>query len=309
MTVDHCDEAVLLIGFNRPDLLAEVIDRVRRVEPPRVYLAVDGPRTGRPDEAERVLACQLLAEAIDWDCEVHTLFRDENLGCGLGVSGAISWFFEHEERGIILEDDILADPSFFGFASELLHRYADDERVFAITGTNFVPPDHMSNSSSYRFTRVPIVWGWATWRRVWQTYNFDIEGWRAQLPSRRAWHAMGRTAPAYVFWSANFDMMARHAVDTWDLQLVFASMAAGRYTAAPPVNLVENVGFRADATHTQRTPEYLRAVESIALPTTPAPVELDERADRWLMRHVYGASLPGLAAQAGRGIRQFTRRK
>lgn len=308
MTNLRCDEAVLLIGFNRPDLLAEVIGRVRRVRPPRVYLAVDGPRSDRTDEAERVLACQALAGQIDWECEVSTLFRESNLGCGLGVSGAIAWFFEHEERGIILEDDILADPSFFGFASELLDRYADDDRVFAITGTNFVPPEHMTDPSRYRFSRVPVVWGWATWRRAWQTYNFDIEGWRAQLPSRRAWNAMGRTAPAYVFWSANFDMMARHAVDTWDLQLVFASMAAGRYTATPFVNLVENVGFRPDATHTLRTPDYLRRVESIALPTSPVPVELDERADRWLMRHVYGASLPGLAGQAGRGIRQFARR-
>ena len=277
MNADRYDEAVLLIGFNRPDLLSEVIDRVRRVAPTRVYLAVDGPRSDREGEADRVAACQALAGTIDWECDVHTLFREQNLGCGLGVSGAISWFFEHEERGIILEDDILADPSFFGFASELLDRYADDERVFAITGTNFVPPEHMTDTSTYRFSRVPVVWGWATWRRVWQTYNFD--------------------------------MMARHAVDTWDLQLVFASMAAGRYTATPPVNLVENVGFRADATHTLRTPDYLRSVESIAVPTSPAPVELDERADRWLMRHVYGASLPGLAGQAGRGIKQLARKR
>ena len=309
MSTDQCDEAVLLIGFNRPDLLADVIDRVRVVSPPRVYLAVDGARVDRPGEAARVSACQKLASSLDWGCEVHTLFRDRNLGCGQGVSGAITWFFEHEERGIILEDDILADPSFFRFVSELLERHSDDDRVFAITGTNFVPPEFQTDPTRYRFSRVPVVWGWATWRRSWQKYRFDIEGWRTKFPRRRAWRAMGATLPANVLWSANFDMMARHAVDTWDLQLVFAGMAEGGFTATPPVNLVENVGFRPDATHTHRTPRYLRPAQSIALPSVPSAVEIDERADRWLMRHVYGASIVGLAGQAVRGVRQLILRR
>lgn len=303
-----CHEAVLLIGFNRPELLAAVIDRVRAVAPPRVYLAVDGPRAGRPDEADRVAACRDLVRALDWGCEVSTLLREENLGCGRAVSGAITWFLSHEERGIILEDDILADPTFFAFASDLLERYRDDPRVGAVTGTNFVPPEHQSDPGTYRFSRVPIVWGWATWRRAWAGYRFDIAGWRSELPMRRAWQAMGGTLPSYLLWSANFDMMARHRVDTWDLQFVRHCMTAGAWTATPPVNLVENVGFGADATHTHRTPGYLRPVGQ-ASPGWPAPpVALDERADRWLMREVYGASVRGLATQARRGLRQVVGR-
>lgn len=295
-----CDEAVLLIGFNRPDLLADVVDRVRAVQPARLYFAIDGPRANREAEAEQVQRCRDLATTVDWPCDVRTLFRDANLGCGRGVSGAISWFLEHEERGIIFEDDILADPTFFPFASELLDRYADDSRVFAITGTNFVPPQHISTHAQYRFSRVPVVWGWATWRGRWQQYRFDIAGWRARLPLRTAWPAMGGTVGSYAYWSGNFDMMARHAIDTWDLQLVFASMAAGALTATPNVNLVENVGFRPDATHTHRLPDYLRAVEPL-LPGPPPPrVEVDERADRWTMAHVYEATALGLARQAGR---------
>jgi hypothetical protein len=306
--MEPCAEPVLLIAFNRPDLLAEVIGRVRPARPPRVYLAVDGARPDRPGEAERVLACREMVSLLDWGCEVHTLFRERNLGCGRGVSGAITWFFENEERGVILEDDIVVDPSFFDFAADLLERYQDDDRVVAITGTNFVPPEFMADPSGYRFSRVPVVWGWATWRSTWDRYRFDIDGWRSQLPTRRAWPAMGGTVGSYLFWSANFDLMARHAIDTWDLQLVFASMAASGWTATPPVNLVDNVGFRSDATHTLRTPGYLRAVEPITLPLADRPVVLDESADRWLMRHVYGATLPGLAMQAGRGLRRAVRR-
>ncbi len=306
--MEACAEPVLLIAFNRPDLLAEVIGRVRPARPPRVYLAVDGARPDRAGEAERVQACRDMVSALDWGCEVHTLFREDNLGCGRGVSGAITWFLAHEERGIILEDDIVVDPSFFGFAAELLERYQHDDRVVAITGTNFVPPEFMTDPTGYRFSRVPVVWGWATWRSTWDRYAFDIDGWRAQLPARRAWPAMGGTVGSYLFWSANFDLMARHAIDTWDLQLVFASMAAGGWTATPQVSLVDNVGFRADATHTLRTPDYLRSVEPIDLPPAERPVVLDERADRWLMHHVYGATLPGLAAQGLRGARRALRR-
>lgn len=300
----ECREAVLLVAFNRPDLLAEVIERVRAVRPPRVYLAVDGPRADRPGEAARVAECQTLAGSLDWGCEVHTLFRESNLGCGRGVSGAVTWFFENEERGIILEDDILPEETFFAFASELLDRYENDDRVGVISGTNFVPPQEQADPSGYRFTRVPIVWGWASWRRVWQDYRFDIDGWRERLPSSRARQAMGGTLPAQILWSGNFDMMARHVIDTWDLQLVCACMTAGRLSVAPPVNLVENVGFRPDATHTVRMPGYLRPTEPIPLPTSPIPVAFDEKADAWMMRHVYEASFPGLARQGSRYLRR-----
>lgn len=299
-----CPEPVLLIGFNRPDLLREVIDRVRAVRPARVYLAVDGPRPDRTGEAERVLACQQLAGAIDWGAEVRTLFRPGNLGCGRAVSGAITWFLEHEERGIILEDDILPGPDFFPFVADLLQRHQHDEDVAAVTGTNFVPPAHQTNPATYRFSRVPVVWGWGTWRRAWQDYRFDVRGWRGRFPQGRSRHAMGGTVWSSAVWSANFDLMARQAIDTWDLQFVLSSMAAGRLTATPAVNLVENVGFRPDATHTLRRPDYLRPVEPWAGPWPKVPVVLDERADRWLMREVYGASPTGLAGLGARAVRR-----
>jgi hypothetical protein len=296
-----CNEAVLLIGFNRPDLLANTIEAVRVAKPPRVYLALDGPRLGRSDDL-KVIQCRALVSALDWGCEVRTLFREHNLGCGKGVSGAISWFFETEERGIILEDDILPDPTFFTYADELLERYAQDSRVGAITGTNFVPPDHQSHPDTYRFSRIPIVWGWATWRRAWAEYRFDIAGWRSGLAGQRARYAMGDTRAAQLLWSANFDLMARHAIDTWDLQFVYTCMSRSFLTAVPPVNLVENVGFRSDATHTQRLPSYLRAREGVEIPMRAPNVTLDEKADKWLMRQVYGASYAQLLKQGARFI-------
>ena len=107
------DEPLLIIGFNRPDHMRVLIERLREIEPRNIYVAIDGPRSDRPDEREMVERCRNLVDEIDWEAEVETLFQEDNLGCGLGVSTAIAWFFDHEERGIILEDDIIPDPSFF----------------------------------------------------------------------------------------------------------------------------------------------------------------------------------------------------
>ena len=131
MLADQPDEPVLVIGFNRPDHLSSLLDRLRVVRPTIIYAAIDGPRPSKAGEAERVAACQALVKGIDWPCELHTQFQEVNLGCGAGVSAAITWFFDHVERGIILEDDILPDLTFFGYVCELLDRYADDDRVGA----------------------------------------------------------------------------------------------------------------------------------------------------------------------------------
>ena len=148
------------------------MEEVRKAQPPRLYVAADGPRTDRPDERALAEATRsLVVDNIDWDCEVKTLFREKNLGLKNAVSSAIDWFFEHEEQGIILEDDCLADPSFFGFCEELLDRYRDDDRVMHIGGNCFLPELEMEDS--YFFSRFPHIWGWATWRDAWEHWSSD----------------------------------------------------------------------------------------------------------------------------------------
>lgn len=298
------DDACLILAFNRPDHLLRLITRLREVRPSRIYLAVDGPRPDRIGEQEAVLACRRAVEEIDWPCRVETLFQEANLGCGLGVATAVSWFFSHEERGIILEDDIIPDVSFFPFCSELLERYANDPRVFAISGCNYVPPEAMSSTGAYRFSRVPHIWGWATWRRSWESHDLDIQDWRRRLPAKELWRAGGRSLGGFAYWTSTFELLARKQVDTWDGQLVLASMAADQWTATSNVNLVENLGFGSEATHTVRRPDYLRPVEAINVPTEAVPVVVDERADAWTRRYHFGATVPGFAAQATRYLRR-----
>jgi hypothetical protein len=297
-------EAVLVMAFNRPDHLQVLIERLRLVRPPRLYVAVDGPRPDREGEADRVQACRDLVQAVDWPCAVQTLFQDDNLGCGLGVSTAITWFFTHEERGIILEDDIIPDPTFFPFCAELLDRYQDDHRVFAISGCNFVPRSAMSSAGAYRFSQVPHIWGWATWRRSWAQHRLDIAGWRKDLPPLALWRQSGRSIPASVYWASTFELLARKEVDTWDGQFVLASMVSGQLTATSNVNLIANIGFGELATHTVEDRDELQPIRPMSLPTQPVPVVLDARADAWTRKNHFRATWRGMLDQADRYLKR-----
>lgn len=297
-------EPVLLIGFNRPDLMARVIDRIKQAEPQQLFIAVDGPRPDRPEDLGRAQACRDLSESVDWPCEVHTLFQEENLGCGRGVSTAISWFFDHVERGIILEDDILPDSSFFAFCAELLERYKDDERVFAVSGCNLVPRSRLSQPDApYRFSQIPVVWGWATWRRSWENYRLDISDWRKHLPARSLLKRLGGSPASAAFWATEFELTGRGNVDTWDWQLTLAAMVGGQWTATSNVNLVENIGFGADATHTTIGSARLAPPRAVVLPLPEMPVVQDVMADRWATTHHFGG---GLLTTADR-VRQYRR--
>lgn len=297
-------EPILVIAFNRPDHLSVLIDRLREVKPEKIYLAVDGPRESKPAEILLVQECRDLVGDIDWKCEVETKFQESNLGCGLGVSTAISWFFENEERGIILEDDIIPDSSFFPFCTELLQRHELDQQVFAISGCNFVPPDRISTVGAYRFSQVPHIWGWATWRDRWAQYQLDINGWRKELPVRKLWSKSGKSIPGAVYWAGTFELLARKEVDTWDGQLVYMCMKTNMLTATSNTNLIENIGFNQQATHTVEDRDELQPVIPITLPTKPVPVKLDHSADSWTRKNHFRATWRGMLDQGDRFLKR-----
>ncbi|MGE4565855.1 MAG: glycosyltransferase family 2 protein, partial [Victivallaceae bacterium] len=156
------DVPVLLTVFNRPATSFRVLAAIRAAGVSRLYIAADGPRADRPGEAELCagLRAQLLA-AIDWPCEVKTLFREQNLGCGRAMASAVDWFFSEVEEGIILEDDCLPHPDFFRFAAAALAFYRADERVMCINGTQLAA-GWSAGQWSCGFSRFAQIWGWAS---------------------------------------------------------------------------------------------------------------------------------------------------
>lgn len=280
--------AVLFLVFNRPDTTARVFEAIRQAKPPRLYVAADGPREGREGEAERVAKVREIATAVDWPCEVKTLFRTKNLGCKCAVSSAITWFFDQEEEGIILEDDCLPQPDFFTFCEGLLDRYRDDEKVSVITGDNF-QAGLWRGQGSYYFSRYNHVWGWASWRRAWQYYDGDLTFW----PEWKRSADWSNRLPDKVerrYWEKILDRMHAQQIDTWDYPWTASVWYHGGLTATPNVNLVSNIGFGSDSTHTASADSPLAEMATGALGDLihPETITQDQAADRYVFDHTFG---------------------
>lgn len=247
----HVKSPILLLVFNRLDTARRVFERIALAKPGRLYIGCDGARTHKAGEAAKVQELRdWLLQNIDWPCEVKTLFRDQNLGCCNAVQSAISWFFAQEESGIILEDDCLAEESYFQFCDELLEKYKDTPEVMAIGGTGYTE-GHAPYPESYHFSTYFHCWGWATWRRAWDRYDVDIKGW----PAFKQQHGLSKMPQSNIafnhYWTRIFDMMYNSkAKSTWDYQMSFAVFSNSGLCIEPAMNLVSNIGFGDGATHT-----------------------------------------------------------
>ena len=270
------------------------MERLRAVRPSKLYIMADGPRAGHPTDAIRCAEVREAVSAVDWPCEVQTLFHERNVGCGGAVGGAISWLFSHEDRGIILEDDIVADPSFFRYCTELLERYRDDERIGIISGCNFTSGQATSDDS-YFFVRNLNMWGWATWRRTWDLVDLEMGDWNDHRSAAFMRDYYGAPWATRQAWERHFDnTVNRHRTDVWDYQVCYSLWRRGMMSVMPSVNLIDNDGLGADATHpTTAKPRFL--TDSPSRPVTfplrhPSQVTLHPTADDILDREVFGIS-------------------
>ncbi len=213
-----------------------------------LLVVADGPRGNHPDEAGKVAAARAVIEMVNWPCEVLKNYSEINLGCKRRISSGLDWVFQTVEEVIILEDDCLPHPTFFRFCEELLEKYRDDERIMHISGDNF-QFGHQRGKSSYYFSRYAHVWGWASWRRAWQHYDVQMRQW-ADVESREVL-LRDFTSPAERrFWKTKWDEVYLGKIDTWDFQWAFACLLRRSFSIVPNVNLVSNIGFGSDSTHT-----------------------------------------------------------
>lgn len=279
---------ILFTIFKREDTTRRVFERIREARPPRLYIAADGPRVDVAGEAGKCAATRRVVENIDWPCEVKRLYRKENLGCGLGMSSAITWFFENEPEGIIIEDDILPHPDFFRYCDEMLERYREDNRIQSIAGWNRFYDSYDSNVT-YFMSATFQVWGWATWRRVWKTYEFDV----AKLPVKLIQRIIEKNVEFMDINDIIIKKMVNHEIDTWDYQFYMNQILYGRYSIMPYTNMIENIGFDSvDATHTVGANKLISNHKS----ASPYPIKhpyvlsTDRYAD--YITYINGAHLP-----------------
>ncbi len=245
---------LLLIVFNRPEATKRVFEEIRKAQPEKLFISADGPRENRPDDIEKCKNVREVVSHIDWPCEVKTLFQEKNLGCKIGATTGITWFFNNVPEGIVLEDDCLPDPSFFSFCTELLERFRDNESISMISGCN----ENQSTDSpySYIYSKYGHLWGWASWRRVWEQYDVTMKVWASGENRRAIKKAMNDNQ----MWNSrawSYMETFNGRKDTWDFQWEAHRLLHRQYAVIPTKNMIENLGFGKDATHTTQTNSYL----------------------------------------------------
>ena len=251
---------VLLIVFNRPDTTQQTFDAIRRAKPQYLFVAADGPRANKPTDMERCRDTRAIINQIDWPCTIQTLFRDENRGCGRGPAEAITWFFDQVEEGIILEDDCVPDPSFFPYCQSLLESYRNNEQVYMITGTNALRK-WGNRKNSYFFSYMAQSLGWASWRRAWQAFDYEMSDWSNISAQKKVENTLSYKSYFKHYQTEFVNYQQTRQDDVWDFQWAYARWVNGGKTAVPSVNLIKNIGFNADATHSFYENDLLSKIE------------------------------------------------
>lgn len=237
---------VLFLIFNRPDLTKEIFNIIRKVKPSELYVAADGAREQRPEDIEKCQKTRDIINQVDWNCRVKTLFREENLGCRVAIRSAIDWFFRNVEEGIILEDDCFPSKSFFWFCQELLEKYRYDERIMQINGNNYLF-DKKQLKESYYFSKLNGCWGWATWRRAWRHFDGKMKGF-TRFKEEKLIDNYFSNKEISDWMMSYLEEASKPECTIWSTQWAYAIVIRNGLGISPAVNLVQNIGFREDAT-------------------------------------------------------------
>lgn len=289
--------AVLITGFNRPVLLAELLELLK-ISGRKIYVSLDTPR--HDDQKNLVKSSECIAVLKKYQ-ELITSSRiaDSHEGCFPGVSNGIEWAFEQEESLIILEDDILFSENFLEVMDQLLFYFKDEEKVGSIAGTNLVPSRYLSHpNSALRLSNYTSSWGWATWKRSWVHFNEDNKKFPEEMSKA---NILKKNYPNKIYWKGIFSKVASGEIDSWAYRWLYSNAIRDKKTITPNANLVLNRGFGNDATHTNdnKLPWWLpREIEGMNLQDVISGLEFDEIADGWMEKNHFRT-----------GILQNTRKK
>ena len=271
---------ILLIIFNRPDTTEKVFNAIKKIKPKKLFVSADGPRENKPGEKEKCQDARKIIDRVDWRCEVYKKYSAVNLGCKIAVSSGLNWFFKNVEQGIILEDDCLPAQSFFKFCEELLEKYKNNDKIMMISGDNF-QNGRQRGDGSYYFSKFSHIWGWATWRRAWEHYSVNMEGYPKFKQDKKI-NAIWSKEYIRKYWLDTFDQAYENKIDTWDYQWAFSIWKMDGLCVIPNYNLISNIGFRDDATHTKSANKLAnQKIQSMDIIKHPFKIEQNKKADNY----------------------------
>lgn len=241
---------ILLITFNRPDHVRQVLTEIRKQQPTQLFVCQDGARAGNALDPQRVQQVRdVITELVDWSCELHTLYQEKNLGCGPGPAAGISWFFSQVEVGIVMEDDCLPHPDFFKYCEEMLNRYNDNPQIQFINATLY--HNRWKCNASYGFSRYMVTGAWAAWRETWQGFDLDMDTWDAWQFRKQVKCLTNSTTEAnWWYWKLKEIQIDNEKKSYWDYQMQMHLFRNNAVTIHPHRNLISNIGFDSEGTHT-----------------------------------------------------------
>lgn len=306
--------AVLLIIFNRPVTTQKVFDAIRTAKTSKLYISADAPRARNERDSVNCIEAKNITENIDWPCEVKRLYQEKNLGCSHGPRAAFDWFFSHEEEGIILEDDCVPHPDFFAFATCMLERFRENKKIISINGSNlgYEPKDN----KSYSFSRYMNMWGWATWADRARTIDYSLEDWKQvenptqYLHLKLRNHFFDYDTNWYRYWIHKFDLTTTtENLSWWDWQWVWHQIKNDQFSVVPSANLVKNIGFSEEATHTKMSsnPSAGIKTDSLHLPLIhPGEIKNDHRYEQERVKKIWCLyNDPGNISKLGQKIKSL----
>lgn len=284
------DTPILLIIFNRPDKVRRLIDSLRAIKPTKIYISADGPRDSVPADTELCKQARAMVSQINWPCEVITNFHERNTGSDFGPEKALNWFFDNVDEGIILEDDCSPHPDFFHFAKEMLSRYRSNEQIMLISGNNF-QNGIIRGDGNYYFSKYPSTWGWASWKRAWNHYDTNTTAYDDFLEKEKI-NTICQSNAEKKFFLKFFNQIHTHKIEHWDIKWIFTIWNNDGIAIIPNVNLVQNVGFGKDATHTIKHDDTMVIKASpLEKIVHPSIITVNKEADAYLFKHIYEFTL------------------
>lgn len=236
---------ILFCCYNRLSLIKKSISIIRNIECKKIYISIDGPKKSDKDNEINIEVINYLSN-LKFKSETVFKINKENKGCKIAISSAIDWFFQNEDSGIILEEDLLPSNTFFEFCDYALEKYKNNESVMMISGTNYLGQEKISNK--YFFSEHFLIWGWATWKRAWKLYDVDMKKWNQKDIRERI--KIRYSKKEFKFLSDKFNSFFENYSDTWDIQWYFTCINSNGLTVMPDANLVTNIGV--EGTHSNK---------------------------------------------------------
>lgn len=260
------DIPVALIFFTRPEPLSEVFKKIRQAKPSKLFLIQDGPREHSDTDADKIKECRDIVTKIDWECEVYKNFSDKNLGVGMRIYSGLTWAFQYVDRLVILEDDCVPNYSFFKFCNELLERYKADERINMISGMNHLGAYQTPNS--YFYSKVGSIWGWATWKRVWDQVDYNMEFLSDDVTMTLFKNACQPKSTTRALIKKGIERKINldrgQKLTAWTYQFRMVRHLQSQLVIVPSKNLICNIGVTVDSAHAKdslnKMPKGIRRV-------------------------------------------------